>query len=190
MNSEFGSRVAKLRKEKKLTQKQFAEKINTTSTTVSAWETKGIMPTLDIAVRISKVFDVSLDWLCGTKSSEIKNKNLTYADVFRKIVELVTLTSGEINRGVSLDVEQWRQGGSIDLYGACHGSLLSDFEKVKALYDSGTLSISLYNTWLEGKYAELERYPYNEDGEAALAVLVSCQAAEASASRLDFNKHR
>lgn len=56
-------RVKELREFEKLTQEQFAESIEVSSQTISDIECKRVSLSSDIALRIARVYDVSLDWL-------------------------------------------------------------------------------------------------------------------------------
>ncbi|MBQ8451783.1 MAG: helix-turn-helix transcriptional regulator [Clostridia bacterium] len=55
--------ITKLRKNKGLTQTQFAEKINYSDNTVSRWEHGEISPSLETLEQISSLFNVSIDYL-------------------------------------------------------------------------------------------------------------------------------
>lgn len=51
------------RKESKITQEMLAEKLHVSRTTISSWETGRTYPDLNMVVKISDIFDVSLDYL-------------------------------------------------------------------------------------------------------------------------------
>ena len=57
----IGKFIAELRKEQKLTQEQFGEKIGVTNKTVSRWENGNYLPQADILLTISQLFDVSVN---------------------------------------------------------------------------------------------------------------------------------
>ncbi len=63
----YGERIKELRKERKLTQKQFAELLNVDFRTVSFWETERYEPNLKQLETICRLFDVSADFLLGLK---------------------------------------------------------------------------------------------------------------------------
>ncbi len=69
---ELGKRIAKIRKDNNLTQEQFAEKYYVTQQTVSHWENGKSYPDLDILVRISDDFGVSLDALMKGDKEMVK----------------------------------------------------------------------------------------------------------------------
>lgn len=100
-----GEFIAKLRKDKGLTQEQFGDKMGVTNKTVSRWETGKYLPPADILLLMSELFDVSInELLAGQRLSDDEYKqtadnNLTEAlrssrfttkdkiDFFKKMVE-------------------------------------------------------------------------------------------------------
>lgn len=61
----FIRRVKELRIESGFTQKQLAEKLNTTNSTVCDWEKGRSQPDLQTLAKIAKLFDVTTDYLLG-----------------------------------------------------------------------------------------------------------------------------
>lgn len=73
----IGSFLKGLRKEKNLTQEQFAEIIGVSGRTVSRWETGSNMPDLDILIQIADYYEVEIrEILDGERKSEKMNKEL------------------------------------------------------------------------------------------------------------------
>ncbi len=62
---EIGKRLAWLRHEKNITNRALAKELNTTSSTISAYETGKTLILTIFAYQICKKYHVSLDWLCG-----------------------------------------------------------------------------------------------------------------------------
>ena len=60
-----GQRLKELRTEKKLTQKQLAEILNTNNSSICDWECGRTEPSIDYIVAICKFFDVTSDYLLG-----------------------------------------------------------------------------------------------------------------------------
>ena len=58
---QIGKFIAELRKEQKLTQEQFGEKVGVTNKTVSRWENGNYLPPADILLTISQMFDILYD---------------------------------------------------------------------------------------------------------------------------------
>lgn len=61
----LGQRINELRKERGWNQVDLAKKLNITKQTVSNWENDNIQPSVEMLIRISKVFGVSTDYLLG-----------------------------------------------------------------------------------------------------------------------------
>ncbi|MDD7735274.1 MAG: helix-turn-helix transcriptional regulator [Bacillales bacterium] len=65
MNETFGQRLARLRKEKGFTQEDIADKINISPQAVSKWENDISSPDIQTLIKLSDIFEVSLDDLLG-----------------------------------------------------------------------------------------------------------------------------
>ena len=64
----IGSQIALLRQERELRQAELAELLHISASTVGMYEQGRRLPSLDMAVRISKVFDVTIDYLLTGKN--------------------------------------------------------------------------------------------------------------------------
>lgn len=62
---EIGARIKKIREDNNLTLCDLASKLNTTSSTISAYETGKTLILTAFAYQICSEYNVSLDWLCG-----------------------------------------------------------------------------------------------------------------------------
>lgn len=69
--NDFGSRLQKLRKQRGMTQKSLAERINKSHSAISSYETNMQMPPLDVLISIASVLNVSLDYLAGTNRKDV-----------------------------------------------------------------------------------------------------------------------
>lgn len=59
------------------TQVQLANKLNITKQTVSNWENDNIQPSIEMLVKLTKIFNVSADYLLGIESTtHISTDNL------------------------------------------------------------------------------------------------------------------
>mgnify|MGYP002529876742 FL=1 len=73
----IGIFLKELRKEKKLTQEQLAEKLNVSGRTVSRWETGSNMPDIGMLVEMADFFDVSIpEIVSGERKSENMNEEV------------------------------------------------------------------------------------------------------------------
>lgn len=61
----LGARINELRIALGWSQVQLAEKLNISKQTVSNWENENIQPSIEMLVRIAKLFCVSTDYLLG-----------------------------------------------------------------------------------------------------------------------------
>ena len=70
-----GEFIAKLRKDKGLTQEQFGDKMGVTNKTVSRWETGKYLPPADVLLLMSELFDVSInELLTGQRLTDMEYK--------------------------------------------------------------------------------------------------------------------
>lgn len=73
----IGRFLKELRKEKGLTQEQFAEKLNVSSRTVSRWETGSNMPDISLLVEIAEFYDTNIpEIINGERKSEKMNEEV------------------------------------------------------------------------------------------------------------------
>ena len=73
-----GEKITKLRKEQNLTQEQFSEILKVSRQSVSKWERDDAYPDTEKLIRISKIFDCSLDYLLKDELEQM-DVNLTSA---------------------------------------------------------------------------------------------------------------
>ena len=65
----LGQRIYELRTAIGWSQVAVAKKLNVTKQTVSNWENDNIQPSIEMLVRLAKVFNVSTDYLLGLEST-------------------------------------------------------------------------------------------------------------------------
>ena len=82
----FGKRLKMLREEANMTRAELALNLNTSLSAISQYETGTRIPSDDIKICISKLFNVSLDYLMGL--SPIKND--LSADIYRSLMSELT----------------------------------------------------------------------------------------------------
>lgn len=68
---EFGIRLRKLRNKYKMTQTVLGQKIGKSKPVISNYENGLKSPTLDTAINIASIFNVSLDYLAGLDKAEM-----------------------------------------------------------------------------------------------------------------------
>lgn len=88
----FGEKIKKLRKEKKLTQKQLAELAGVAVSAISAYESGNRYPSYEVLINLSHIFHVSTDYLLGIstiKSIDVTELNDTEIEVIMQMVEIL-----------------------------------------------------------------------------------------------------
>ena len=66
-NNLIGKKIVEVREKNNLTLRKLADELNTTSSTISAYETGKVLIQSSFAITICSQYNVSLDWLCGRK---------------------------------------------------------------------------------------------------------------------------
>ena len=87
----FGKTLAKLRKERKLTQQELADLLNVTNKTISKWETNTIAPDIDTLKRISQVLKVPVDVLLGNSKLTVTDSHNKHKLTKKKLILLLSL---------------------------------------------------------------------------------------------------
>lgn len=65
----FGERIRIVRKNAGCSQKEFCALLDIPQSTLSAYETDRMQPTVSSLVNIATTFNISLDWLCGIENT-------------------------------------------------------------------------------------------------------------------------
>ena len=132
----IGSFLKELRKEKGITQEEFAENLNVSGRTVSRWETGVNMPDISLLVDIAEFFNVSIpEIINGERKSEIMEKEVkevaeamsNYAgaekSVILKRVKLISII-GLISLVIGLVMEAINYDSMIPIYECMKGTCL------------------------------------------------------------------
>lgn len=86
----LGKRIYDLRTALSWSQVQLAEKLNISKQTVSNWENENIQPSIEMLVRIAKLFHVSTDYLLGldnTPTINVEGLPLSFVAHLTQIIE-------------------------------------------------------------------------------------------------------
>lgn len=81
----IGEKITKLRKENNLTQEQFAEMFNVSRQSVSKWELNSVYPDTEKLIRISKMFNCSLDYLLKDEINSMDENSLLESEHARDL---------------------------------------------------------------------------------------------------------
>lgn len=101
-SKECGNFISELRKEKKLTQKELAERINVSDKAVSRWETGKGYPDVTSLVSLSEYFDVSVNELLAGKRLTVENIRETADENLISVFEQVQKNKKQQNLQVTV----------------------------------------------------------------------------------------
>jgi len=151
----FGINMKRTREALKMSQKELAEKVNVTPTTISSYEKQTKFPTLENAVAIANTLNTSIDTLCGGTTLKCK----TYNDVIQYLLIVIDTLNGKIiNFNTVEDKYILLKNHTIQKF-------LNDSYKVRELYLSGTIDEDLYIAWKEKQFREYDYVLYDDDGK-------------------------
>lgn len=88
MDNIFAVNLKNLRIEKGLNQTELAEKLFINKSMISAYEKGTRMPSLDVLMQLTFIFNVSIDYLLGVQRNEVEDK--------KKSIDISGLNSNQI----------------------------------------------------------------------------------------------
>jgi transcriptional regulator with XRE-family HTH domain len=91
---DFGLRIKKLRQSKNLTQLQLAKRLNISKSMISAYENDIRLPSYDVLIKLSRIFNVSTDFLLEINS----NRTINVSGLTDKQIEIINTIIGEFQR--------------------------------------------------------------------------------------------
>ena len=68
--TDFGRRIRKLRIDKGYSMQDLANELNVTKSSINMWENSNSIPKDNILIALSKIFNVSIDYLLGNEKME------------------------------------------------------------------------------------------------------------------------
>ena len=100
----FGERLTKLRKEKGLTQNDIADKVGVSAQAVSKWEKDLASPDIDVLLKLSEIFEISMDELLGKEKKTVElNEKPSKKDI-EKMVLKISIIDGEDGDKVNVNL--------------------------------------------------------------------------------------
>lgn len=87
---DFGLRIRKLRESRNMSQDELGRRVGRSKPVISSYENNIKTPPLEVLVKISNVFNVSLDYLVGIEKKEalyINNLNETQSYIIKMLYE-------------------------------------------------------------------------------------------------------
>lgn len=88
----MGDKLKSLRLEKKLTQKQIADRIGLAISAVSSYESGSRYPSYDVLVKLARIFHVSTDYLLGmndTRNVDVSGLNDNEIELISQLVDML-----------------------------------------------------------------------------------------------------
>lgn len=88
----MGEKLKSLRIEKKLTQKQVADRIGLAISAVSSYESGTRYPSYDVLVKLARIFHVSTDYLLGmtdTRNVDVTGLNDSEIELVSQLVDML-----------------------------------------------------------------------------------------------------
>ncbi len=85
----LNKRIYELRVSFNWTQVQLAQKLEVTKQTVSNWENDNIQPSIDMLIKLSKIFNVSTDYLLGLTPTNSINVDGLPTEFVSHIVQII-----------------------------------------------------------------------------------------------------
>ncbi len=130
-NEKIAKFIYNLRKKNKLTQKEFAKKLNVTAQAVSKWENARGIPDIEILKKISEVFDVDIDSIIDGKKKTNK-KFILVTIIFIIIIGIligININSSDYEyTSLKSDTNDWKVKG-VAVYSKDKNSIyISDIE--------------------------------------------------------------
>ena len=141
----FGQRLSRLRKEKELTQNDIADKIGVTSQAVSKWENDQATPDIDVLVKLSEIFDISLDELLGKERKTVEFKEKPSKKEIEKMFLRISIlgSDGEkINVNLPLSIVKVlmnRENGELNFVTGSKSLENVDFRQIIELVEQGLI---------------------------------------------------
>lgn len=147
----ISKKIRQLRAEQGWTQKQLSEKLHVGKTTVSNYETGYSEPDLEMLNKMSKLFDVSIDYLLGNNSSS-KTQDYITINVY-----------GSIPAGIPIE--------AIEDISDTEDLSLKEYDRSKTYLGLKVDGDSMYPKYLDGDTIIIEKTPDCESGtDAAVYV--------------------
>lgn len=140
----FGTRLSNLRKQHDMTQNDLAEKLNISPQAVSKWENDLTDPDISTLIKISDIFDVSIDELLGKPSRQGLIVEQSDKKDLNKLLFKISIdsTSGDkirINLPIAVIKTLIDVGGSDKVFNGNEALKNIDFKQLLALVEEGVI---------------------------------------------------
>ena len=88
MKLNIGETIKRLRKEREITQEEFAEVLGVSCQSVSRWENDNCYPDIELIPSIAEFFGISTDRLMGVDETKEKEAVSSYLEAFQKSISI------------------------------------------------------------------------------------------------------
>ncbi len=96
---DISQRIILLRERKGLTQERLADMVGVKNTTISAYENDVNFPSLEVLIRLAKVFNITTDELLGIEELDVSNIEQSY---YEKLFKNMISVEGLSNKNIKL----------------------------------------------------------------------------------------
>lgn len=142
----FGQRLSRIRKEKGFTQNEIADKVGVTSQAVSKWENDLASPDIDILLKLSEIFDISIDELLGKETKKtVLNDKPSKKDIDKMIFKIIVTSADGDKVNVNLPLAlvkalMDKDSGKINIVSSKNDALQNvDFREILSLVEQGVI---------------------------------------------------
>ena len=149
---QFGDRIKQRRAELGITQHELAKRAEIAGGTMSSYESSRKMPPADVALRLAKALDVTVEWLLGEGSDIPLN---TRADIVRLLLAV------EQHIALQMDYEK-----TTDKFGNCRATIFvrddelaefaERFGRIRSNLEDKVIDEDVYNIWIEKELKKLD----------------------------------
>lgn len=144
MNYEiFSRRLKEARNNKNMTQRQLADKIGVSATTLTNYETnKSKVPGADTLVLLAEALDVSIDWLLGNDKSNIESTKIDVNNIsgndIKNALNIIFTAFGDKIRFFDINLERSCEdlSGYPQLYNELVKAIVIDEENIQKYLDN------------------------------------------------------
>lgn len=183
MDVKYFVRIKERRQSKGFTQKQLAEAASISPTSLIAYEKGAKTPPVDVAARIAKCLDVSIDWLFGLEENAETVSAKSDADLIKAFL---LLSEAGIHIEMSCESVYWQDDPNVDDFEASDymaeehcaeqigesvksvtvdyavfrvryrplAKFFDSWSKLYKLYNNGDIDTEMYHAWIDKRLTE------------------------------------
>lgn len=160
-------RIRELRVSLNMSQASFADSIDISHTSMSAYENGKKKPPLETLLKIADMYNVSLDWLCARSDKQLGEVK-TETDALQKLIEIskVPEIQIDINKGdfsnLNFNNPIVDPSGKIEISSRNLPKFLYKWSDILTVYNNGTINEELYELWCDN---EIKQFGTQEEAD-------------------------